>query len=393
MTTKSDSESELSRKGQEEVPRKKFGHHPDLKKPEQKSKTELRTFSDEADSFTSGQTKDLTGYVDDVTMRNLQKSPTDDLGEVLLEGLLKDHLEVQEEDKQSPINEIEEESHVMSATRSTVDNPCNSIETFEPEMVPNDLAITETEAVVNVEPSPIDNNTTFGQTNEKPIANESRVPAGSSTTNEETQEVATEEANKIAKSSSRQDQSVGRNTQDFEPKELQTSAKDVGENIQEYAGENVEELNAEFILEEKVEYVPANDDEVNQGNPDENSAEILHEYLNCFVQIEELSDARPVAGKRRRNRRQTVLNVNNSEDPLDINFEGIPEPETRRSTRKRPSLESLGTKSKRSRSSYDIEGLNVESASGFVEVLGKLKCPQFSIFVRFLSPRRYDKFM
>ena len=47
----------------------------------------------------------------------------------------------------------------------------------------------------------------------------------------------------------------------------------------------------------------------------------------------------------------------------------------------------------KSRSSYDFEGLNADSASGFVEVLGKLKCPQFLIFVRFLSPRRYDKFM
>ena len=117
----------------------------------------------------------------------------------------------------------------MLGTRSNVDNPSNSIETFESEMVPNDLAITETEAVVNVEHSPI-NTTTFGQTNEEPIANESRVPAGSSTsTNEEAQEAATKEAN----SNTTQDQSVGRKTQDFEPKELQKIAKDVGENIQE----------------------------------------------------------------------------------------------------------------------------------------------------------------
>ena len=395
MTTKSDSESVLSRKGQEEVSGKKSGQHPELKK--QKAKTELRNFSvqsdslpgsDKADSLTSGQSNDPSEDVDDVTTR---KSSADDLGEVLLEGLLKDHLEVQEEDKQSPIKEIKEERHAMLATRSTVDNPSKSIETFEPEMVPNDLAIMETDTVVIIEHSPI-NNITYGeQPNEESIANESRIQAGSTTsTNEETQEVATKEAKKRARSSSRQDQSVGRNTQDFESKELQKSANDVGENIQEYAGENVKELNAEFIREEKVEYVPANDDDMNQGNPDENAVEILHEYLNCFVQIEELSDARPVAGKRQRSRRQTVLK--DSEDPLDINFGRTPKPETRRSTRKRSFLELLGTKSKRSRSSYDIEGLNVESASGFVEVLGKLKCPQFSIYVKFLSTMRLTKY-
>jgi hypothetical protein len=331
MTT--DSESSQSEKEEE-----KSGQQSDSKKSGQKYKTnKTSAISDsldeinEANSLTSDQTDDLTEAVDDVTMRNIHESSIKDVGHPLLEDLHTDDLEVQAEG--SPIFEIEEERQTKSTSESVCDNG-----TIESELVPTDPSILVAKEVLVVEYSRSNKSGPQEQANEEPVGSDSRVPAGL-------------EASGVTQSKKPED--------------------DVAEdNEEQYTGENVNELNVEYILEQEVEYIPANDDDdENHGNPDENAEVILYDHLNCFVQVKEQNEVGPLTGKKQRSRRKTVLNAIDNDDPLEIQFGATPEPGTRRSSRrKRSSLESLGSNSKRRWSSL----VNAESSSGFVENLGKL---------------------